>query len=109
MDEDIRESYNFEFVGGRLCLDFTNTVSNYDAGRGNERFKSYPALVAWGEQAGVLSRSEAERLLAEAKRHPQEADKAFEQAKTLREALHWIFRATAEGQPPRDDDLEVLN
>ena len=55
MNEDIREAYNFEFVGGRLCLDFTNTVSNYDADRGNERFKSYPALVVWGEHDRLVS------------------------------------------------------
>ena len=55
MNQDIREIYNFEFVGGRLCLDFTNTVSNYDADRGNERFKSYPALVAWGDVVGAVS------------------------------------------------------
>src|SRR5207302_22567 len=57
----------FEFTGGNLCLDFTNTLSGRRA-QPRERLTSYEDLVAWGRQAGVLTDADAlllERIAAE--------------------------------------------
>src|SRR2546426_1047026 len=50
----------FEFTGGSHCLDFTNTLGDSRA-RPIERLKTYNDMVAWGQQAGVLTDGEARR------------------------------------------------
>ena len=78
---------NLSLLGGRLCLDFANTL---DPRFGEERrdfLDSYAALVAWGVHVGILSLGEMRRLLAEAERRPNDADAVRQQAVALRGAL----------------------
>jgi predicted RNA-binding Zn ribbon-like protein len=101
-----------KMVGGRLCLDFTNTVGSHDGdhpGVPHEWLTDYAALVWWARQAEVLSEAAAERLLEEARRRPQEAQATFETAITLREALYGIFSAVAAGREAGARHLETLN
>ena len=51
----------FEFLGNRLCLDFTNTVK--DPAHSRELPSNYEELVIWSQQAGILTNEEAQRLL----------------------------------------------
>ncbi|HKV46396.1 MAG TPA: ABATE domain-containing protein [bacterium] len=98
----------FEFVGGRLCLDFVNTLNGSRA-RPDERLLSYRDLVAWGRQAGVLTDPEARRLAQAGLRRPEEAAKALADAVALRETIYRIFAAGCEGRAPDRADLAVLN
>ncbi len=102
------QEYVFDLSGGRLCLDFVNTVSNSRA-HPKERLNSYLDLVSWGRQAGVLSEREAKHLGLAAKRRPAEAAGVLAEATRFREALFRIFQAGAEDRPPDTGDLEVLN
>jgi predicted RNA-binding Zn ribbon-like protein len=98
----------FEFTGGNLCLDFTNTLSGRRA-RPRERLTSYQDLIAWGRQAGVLTDADAfflERIAAE---HPRDATRMLAEAVTLREALYRILSSVIEGSPPGQDELAFLN
>lgn len=94
-------------VGGRLCLDFVNTLDWRASDHPLEYLTSYAALVAWGEHAGILAA--AGRLRTAAERHPEEAAATLRDALTLREGIVRIFAAEARGERPPDSDLGRLN
>jgi len=98
--------YAFDFSGGRLCLDFVNTISG---SRTKEHFNTYHDLVSWGRQGGVLSDREAQHLEDMATRQPDEAARTLAVAISLREALFRIFTGAAERRPQRPEDMEILN
>ena len=102
-------SWVFELMGGRLSLDFTNTVSGMRVVAPVERLNSYADLVSWGRQVGALDAAQARRLLAEAERDPGAAARALAEAITFREALFRAFRAVAENGAPAAEDLDSLN
>ena len=99
----------YSFVGGWLCLDFTNTVSSYGNGYPNERFEGYADVVEWGRKASVLSDGQARGLLEAADRRPEEAASVFQRALALREAIHWIFSSISDDTSPGSADLDTLN
>src|SRR5512139_1513146 len=93
------QHWTFELLGGRLCLDFANTVSGCRGGdEERDRLGGYADLVDWARQAGALDEAQAPRLLAEAVRRPAEAATAFAEAIALREAIFQAFLALALGQ-----------
>lgn len=101
--------YRYEFSGGRLCLDFVNTVSGDRAASPTERLAAYADLVGWARQAEVVDGAGARRLLAEARRRPGDAEGAHRDALALREALYRIFTAVADGAEPPAAELATLS
>jgi predicted RNA-binding Zn ribbon-like protein len=97
------------FVGGRLCLDFTNTNSNRGGEVESERLASYADLVTWGRLAELLTPADARRLLAAGAERPAEAGRVFARARQLREAIYRIVGSRVEGKPPAAADLDLLN
>jgi predicted RNA-binding Zn ribbon-like protein len=104
-----KQEWIFDLLGGRLCLDFVNTVSGKRGVNPRERLHDYQDLVSWSRQVGIFDEGEAKALLAQALRAPEQAEKAFQEAIALREALYQIFTAVAEQREPRADDLGILN
>ena len=97
-------------VGGRLCLDFVNTVD----GRKNDlvlgdKLGDYSDLVAWSQHSGIVTATEAARLIRESKQKPAAANTVFHRAIALREALHRILKATVMESVPPSIDLETVN
>lgn len=109
MTDAITHNHNFEFSGGRLCLDFANTLGDRKEEHPVEGLTDYDALVVWASQAGTLSAGEAERLLETAAARPAEAEEVLHRARTLREAIYRIFSAIAAGLTPDAQDLDTLN
>src|SRR5437762_1188305 len=99
----------FSFVGGELCLDFTNTMSEYKPTPREDKLADYADLVSWGREAGVLADNEAQELLSEAERRPSEASNTFREARELRDAIHNIFSTLAIDASPQAADLAALN
>jgi predicted RNA-binding Zn ribbon-like protein len=108
----------YRWLGGHLCLDFTNTVAWSTLGATGgvaiprleyERLTTYSRLVDWSRHAGLLSDGEADFLLAEAERRPEEAELALDRALALRQTLHDIFRAVAHRWPVHAPALARLN
>ena len=96
--------------GGRLCLDFANTVDwHAGAQHGQEYLTSYAELVAWGRHAGILAGDEAHTLMREAARHAERAQAALDQAIALREVIYRVFSALAHGRSVDTGDLVALN
>jgi len=101
--------YAFELSGGRLCLDFVNTVTGDRTGAVRERMASYGSLVAWARQAGAIDDAHGRRLLTEARRRPADAEATHRDALSLREALYRTFLAAAQGATPRHDDVALAS
>jgi predicted RNA-binding Zn ribbon-like protein len=102
------QGWTFDRTGGRLAIDFANTVSRR-TGTPVERIPEYQDLVAFGVQTGVLSEAHGRRLLARARERPLVARRVAERARQLREALHRIFCARAAGTRAEEDDLALVN
>lgn len=96
-------------LGGRLCLDFVNTVEFRTSESPMDYLGSYAELVTWSAHAHVTDRDAAELLVREAARHPAMATATFAWAVTVREAMYEVFAAVANGRQPNEVDLEALN
>ena len=118
MDELRSSAAEMRLVGGRLCLDFVNTVD----GRRDEssqtksnslvlgdKLNDYSDLTAWSQHSGIVTATEAGRLTKEAKKTPKAARGVLRRAVALREALHHLFKATMNNRVPHSSDLETLN
>jgi predicted RNA-binding Zn ribbon-like protein len=102
-------------IGGRLCLDFINTVGarrwspQGEMRIRDEKLHDYVDLVAWARHAGALQDAQANALARESYRQYGGALAVFQRAIRLREALYLIFRTILSRKPPARSDLAVLN
>jgi predicted RNA-binding Zn ribbon-like protein len=108
-------------IGGRLCLDFINTVDGRkrDSQRREssavnslvlgDKLREYSDLVEWSRHAGVVTATEAGRLIQASKRNTGEARDVFDRAIALREALYRICKAAMTGRRTQRVDLKTLN
>ncbi len=103
------QEWIFELIGGRLCLEFVNTVSGKRGINPTERLHDYRNLVSWSRQVGIFDESEVKGLLAQAQQSPEQAERVYRDAIDLREALYRIFTAVAEQREPQAGDLAILN
>jgi predicted RNA-binding Zn ribbon-like protein len=99
----------YHLIGGRLCLDFSNTAGDRGTAEPEEWLWSYAAFVNWSQYAGVLTGEHAERLRRAAADHPAEAAATLERAISIREAIYRILSAVAADRPPDTGDLDRLN
>jgi len=100
---------DLKLIGGKLCLDFTNTVDGHRLTCPVEQLTSYDELVSWSEHAGVLDAAVASQLHQKANDYPDTAAAVLKRAITLREAIYRIFSAIANGRKPPAKDLALLN
>lgn len=100
---------SLNLIGGRLCLDFINTVDCRNSDHSREYLSAYSNLISWSQHANILIENEALDLLQEAALHPADARIVLERAITTREALHRIFCAIANHRLPAATDISVLN
>lgn len=95
-------------IGGRLCLEFCNTVSErFDDQPHDMLREGYRALVHWSHELALLSDAQAERLYAQAK--AANAAAVFADAMSLRDAIYQLFVARMQGQKADAAALAVLN
>lgn len=106
-------------VGGRLCLNFVNTVGGrrLDSSKKRaftvtvlgEKLNDYSDLAQWSRHAGILAETEAQQLIREGNRRADEAVEVLSRAIRLRESLFRLFKSIIAGEQPKSSDLEVLN
>lgn len=96
-------------VGGRLCLDFCNTVRANDRPPTNDLWQHYPDLADWCVHTEILGPADAERLKQAARIDPKAADRALRAARRLREGIHSAFAAEAAGRGAAEEDLDRIN
>src|SRR5260370_26809608 len=95
-----RPAQVFDFTGGYVCLDFTNTLEDRPDETPQELLSSYSDLIAWGRQAQIVSDEEARRLLEEEARRPDAAKATVQPGMPLREPLYRICEKAGEGEAP---------
>jgi predicted RNA-binding Zn ribbon-like protein len=110
-----------KLVGGRLCLDFINTVDGrksdsprrgsraIDSQMLGDKLAEYSDLVNWSRHSGIVTATEAERLIQTSKRNAREARDVFDRAIALREALYRICKTIMTGHRQQRADLETVN
>jgi predicted RNA-binding Zn ribbon-like protein len=103
------EPFTFDLSGGRLCLDFANTVSQRGGDAPLDHVRSYADLVLFAVQTGIVNATSGLELGYIAAAYPTAARDALARAIALREALFRLFAAISAGRPPRPSDLRVLN
>lgn len=99
----------FELAGGRLCLDFTNTVSNQFAEERGDKLQSYAALLGFAQQAGAVTPRQAKLLRRAAAAEPEAAAGALERARRLRDSLFRVFYARSRDERVPEADLAAFN
>lgn len=109
MKEARRNAGSLDLLGGRLCLDFVNTVDWRGREAPQELLNSYQDLLLWARHTGILSRREAKLLSEKADGMPREARAVAEKARRLREVLFRLFSSYAEGIAVSTEDLSAFN
>jgi predicted RNA-binding Zn ribbon-like protein len=92
-------------VGGRVCLDFTNTAGGWTAGFDliDDRMNSYADLIAWSRRAGLI-----DNRLASALRR-KDAPRVLERARRLRLAIYRLCCAVVGLGKVRPGDVACVN
>ena len=86
-----------DLVGGHVALDFVNTVTGRNAVPRDWLF-SYAALLEWATHTGAFEADALAALERRARRHSSEASDALAHAREVRESLHAIWNAVAQGR-----------
>ena len=100
---------DWDIDAGRLPLDFVNTAEWHASDQPHEMLQDYSDLVAWSEDAQLLSKSEAADLLSNAVQTPQEAAIALKNAVALRDVIYRILSAAAIRKAINQSDLSKFN
>ncbi|MGH2617344.1 MAG: ABATE domain-containing protein, partial [Thermomicrobiales bacterium] len=95
-------------LGGRLALDFANTIEGPTGPHPRDFLRNYADLVRWGQHAGILTGDQGARLVAGAERDRAAAAATVAAARNLRDAIDTTFRALARGTPPERPALAML-
>src|SRR5439155_13763684 len=98
----------FEYIGGDLSTDFTNTRSGLYDGPGHEHLQTYADVVEFLRLADALRTSDAKALLARAERDPVKAAHVLKRAIALRDAIWRSFSRIAHEKEPAREDIELL-
>ncbi|WP_336517808.1 CGNR zinc finger domain-containing protein [Pollutibacter soli] len=80
-----------ELDGGRLCLDFVNTVANRVEDPPPDYLQRMNDFIAWGLRLGIISHSIARHLAKRSEASPKEAADFLKETIAFREILYTIF------------------
>jgi predicted RNA-binding Zn ribbon-like protein len=103
------EHKDWDFDSGNLVLDFANTAEFHASDDPDEKLETYPDLVSWSQEAGLLTKDEAGELLLRDEQTPQKTEKSMRKAIALREIIYRIISAAAQGESPEKSDLAKFN
>jgi len=104
-----RDAGSLKLLGGRLCLDFVNTLDWRGTDTPQEFLNTYDDLVSWSRHAGISSQQECRKLYEMAERSNAAAEMVLNQALKLRETIYRLFAAGIANQNPLKEDLALFN
>ena len=99
----------FDLTGGHMCLDLANTVDMRLSGRPIDKLKGYEELIAFGQQAGVFSFSDAQKLQRQGRKDRSQASRLFQRVVALRETTFRILSAAATRHQVSEADVRAIN
>jgi len=109
MTDKKRNAGSLKLLGGRLCLDFVNTLDWRGAETPVEFLNTYQDLVVWSRHAGICTPAEDRQLSKMAKDCETEARRVCKRAVELRETIYRIFAAISQNKNPAPKDLAGFN
>ena len=103
-------------LGGRLCLDFINTVESWRDPLDSDHYRikretlvDYQHVVRWARSHEIVTSAESETLNRLAGAHPDDAAAIHERTLTFRNALHTLFTDYIHGREADPASMAVLN
>jgi predicted RNA-binding Zn ribbon-like protein len=87
-------------VGNDLALNFANTSSGRGTAQHIEHLRAPAHVLLWARHAGVLGRDDHDRLAGMVAGDPALAGRLLASARDLRDAIHAIAAAIAQGGEP---------
>ena len=87
-----RRPARFDLIAGSVCLDFVNTLDDRHI-KPKELLETYIDLARFGEDTGVLTASQVDRLFERSYVNPERAQQVLLLGRELREAIHDVFWA----------------
>ena len=109
MTDQKRNAGNLKLLGGRLCLDFVNTLDWRGTEAPVEFINTYWDLVAWGRHVGICTPAETRKLSERARNRQAEARRVCKRGVGLRETIYRIFAAISRNNNPAPKDLTGFN
>lgn len=100
---------NLTLLGGRLCLDFVNTVEWWGKKEPLEYLRTYHDLIAWSRHTHILNYKEAKILSQRADECTSKADRVLNRGLKLREHIYRLFSAIAADHKPETETLMHFN
>ncbi|WP_028034540.1 ABATE domain-containing protein [Chelativorans sp. J32] len=97
------------FLGGRLCLDFVNTVNSRSRPATRNYLPGFDEVIGWGRQTGLFGPGAIDRLEERARAFPSQAAEAHGAIIAFREALYRIFRSVIDETPAPEADMRRLS
>jgi predicted RNA-binding Zn ribbon-like protein len=91
------------------CIRFTQTIGWEARDAPEELLSDYDSLVDWCADRGIVSGKYAEEAREQARKRPEQARAALEDARRLRLAIYRILGAVGTGQEPDPAPLGDLN
>jgi predicted RNA-binding Zn ribbon-like protein len=107
--DKIRDAGSLKLLGGRLCLDFVNTLDWRGTNTPQEFLNTFGDLLSWSRHAGICSQLGARKLYKMAEQSNAEAKKVLNRALKLREAIYRLFAAGIANRNPLKEDLAIFN
>src|SRR5258708_14528900 len=99
----------FELTGGRLGVDFANTLDDRATNHPRSRLQSHADFLTFGVETGVLSTREARKAISSDANNLRDTARLYSRAIALRECIFRIFCAAATKGKPVSEDILALN
>ena len=109
MTDKTRNSGSLKLSGGRLCLDFINTLDWRGAETTVEFLNTYQDIIIWSQHVGICNHKDSQPLRMLAERSIAEAKKVQRRSIKLREILYRIFSNISRNKNPLKKDLADFN
>ena len=104
-----RSAASLKLLGGRLCLDFVNTMDWRGRDTPQEFLNTFDDLVVWSRHVGITSKEESRQLHRLADQSGSNASEVLNRAIRLRETIYRLFSASITGREPNKEDLNFFN
>jgi len=102
-------SGNYKLVGGRLCLDFVNTLAWPDSDHPHDWFDRPENVVDWALAVDLVDQSTARDLLSQTRSDPQRTGRSLARIRRQREVIRQVLWPLACGRRVSVADVQALN
>jgi len=109
MSQKKEDAGDLKLLGGRLCLDFVNTVDWRGTEKPKEFLNAYRDLIIWSRHVGLITNREAHLLIQKADKRPSQAESVLARAIELREIIYRLFSSVTEGISIPKKDITAFN